>query len=56
MSKKYIPLLLGVALAIGFWLGGLFSFGDTKSLLTQSLKKQKLNKLILRQRRSPQPT
>lgn len=46
MSKKYIPLLLGVALAIGFWLGGLFSFGDTKSLLTQSLKKQKLNKLI----------
>ena len=46
MSKKYIPLLLGIALAIGFWLGGLFSFGDTKSILTQSLKKQKLNKLI----------
>jgi len=46
MHKKYIPLLLGVALAIGFWMGGLFSFGNTKSLLSQSAKKQKLNKLI----------
>jgi len=46
MHKKYIPLLIGVALAIGFWMGGLFSFGNTKSLLSQSAKKQKLNKLI----------
>ena len=46
MKKKYIPLLISVAVAIGFWLGGLFSFGDTKSFLSQSAKKQKLNKLI----------
>jgi len=46
MKKKYIPLLIGCVLAIGFWLGGLFSFGNTKSLLAQSAKKQKLIKLI----------
>ncbi len=46
MSNKYIPLIVGVALAIGFWLGGLFNFGNTQTLSVTSKKKQKLNKLI----------
>ncbi|MFD0964438.1 S41 family peptidase [Pseudofulvibacter geojedonensis] len=44
-QKKYLPLIIGVTLAIGFWFGGLFRFGNNTPLLA-SAKKQKLNRLI----------
>ena len=44
-QRKYLPLLLASALAVGFWLGGFFQFGDQVPLLASS-KKQKLNRLI----------
>ena len=45
-KKKYLPLIVGTAIAVGFWLGGLFHFNTETNLLTQSSKKQKLNRLI----------
>lgn len=45
-QKKYLPLIIGLALAVGFWLGGLLPSSDTSSLFAESSKKQKLNKLI----------
>lgn len=44
-QKKYLPLIIGLTLAVGFWAGGLFRFGDSTPLLA-SAKKQKLNRLI----------
>lgn len=45
-KKKYLPLIIGVTLAIGFWLGGLFHFNTATTLLTESSNKQKLSRLI----------
>ena len=45
-KKKYLPLIIGITLALGFWGGGLFHFDSTTDLFVTSLKKQKLSKLI----------
>lgn len=46
-SKKYIPLLLGVAIAAGVFIGGKLNFTDTSDrLFTTNSKKDKLNRLI----------
>jgi len=45
-KKKYLPLIIGLALALGFWGGGLFHFDSGSSLFVGSSKKQKLSKLI----------
>ena len=45
-KKKYLPLIIGLTLAIGFWLGGVFHFNSETTLLTDSSSKQKLTKLI----------
>ena len=47
ISKKFIPLLLGVAVAIGIFIGGKLSFADDSDrLFTSNSKKDKLNRLI----------
>lgn len=46
-SKKYIPLIIGVAIAIGVFIGGKLNFTDTSDrLFTSNSKKDKLNRLI----------
>jgi carboxyl-terminal processing protease len=45
-KKKYLPLIIGLTLAIGFWLGGVFHFNAETTLLTESSNKQKLTRLI----------
>jgi len=45
-KKKYLPLIIGMALSIGFWAGGLFHFDSNVNLFVESSKKQKLSKLI----------
>lgn len=46
-SKKYIPLLLGLAIAAGVFIGGKLNFTDTSDrLFTTNSKKDKLNRLI----------
>ncbi|MCB0445393.1 MAG: PDZ domain-containing protein, partial [Gelidibacter sp.] len=46
-QKKYVPLLLGVAVAIGVFIGGKLNFTDTSDrLFTSNSKKDKLNRLI----------
>lgn len=46
-QKKYIPLLLGLAVALGIFIGGKLSFTDTSDrLFTSNSKKDKLNRLI----------
>ena len=46
-QKKYIPLLLGVAVAAGIYIGGKLNFTDTSDrLFTKNSKKDKLNRLI----------
>lgn len=46
-SKKYLPLLLGVAIAIGVFIGGKLNFGDTtEKIFATNSKKDKLNRLI----------
>lgn len=45
-NKKYLPLIIGLTLAIGFWLGGVFHFNTETTLLTESSNKQKLNRLL----------
>lgn len=46
-SKKYIPLIIGVAIAIGIFIGGKLNFTDTSDrLFTSNSKKDKLNRLI----------
>ena len=46
-TKKYIPLIIGVAIAIGVYIGGKLNFSDTSDrLFTTNSKKDKLNRLI----------
>lgn len=46
-QKKYIPLLLGLAVAFGILVGGKLDFTDTSDrLFTSNSKKDKLNRLI----------
>ena len=45
--KKYIPLIFGIAVAIGVLIGGKLNFTDTSDrLFTTNSKKDKLNRLI----------
>lgn len=45
--KKYLPLLLGVAIATGIYIGGKLNFADsTDKLFTKNSKKDKINRLI----------
>ncbi|WP_452226581.1 S41 family peptidase [Lacinutrix cladophorae] len=46
-TKKYLPLILGVAIAIGIFIGGKLNFTDSSDrLFTSNSKKDKLNRLI----------
>ncbi|MDG5490826.1 S41 family peptidase [Psychroserpens sp. SPM9] len=46
-DKKYIPLIVGVAIAAGVFIGGKLNFTDTSDrLFTSNSKKDKLNRLI----------
>ena len=46
-TKKYLPLIIGVAIAIGVLIGGKLNFSDTSDkLFTTNSKKDKLNRLI----------
>ncbi|NJX15779.1 S41 family peptidase [Tamlana crocina] len=46
-SKKYLPLVLGVAIATGIFIGGKLDFGDSRDkLFSTNSKKDKLNRLI----------
>ncbi|MBR9915994.1 MAG: S41 family peptidase [Algicola sp.] len=46
-EKKYIPLIVGVAIATGVFIGGKLNFSDTSDrLFTSNSKKDKLNRLI----------
>lgn len=46
-KKKYIPLLLGAAIAVGVFIGGKLNFTDNSDrLFTTNSKKDKLNRLI----------
>ena len=45
--KKYVPLIIGVAIAAGVFIGGKLNFTDTSDrLFTSNSKKDKLNRLI----------
>lgn len=47
IQKKYIPALIGIAIAIGIILGGKLDFYDSSDrLFTSNSKKDKLNRLI----------
>lgn len=47
LQKKYIPLLFGIAIAVGVFIGGKLNFSDTSDrLFTTNSKKDKLNRLI----------
>ena len=47
ISKKYLPIIIGVAIAIGIFIGGKLNFGDTSGrLFSSNSKKEKLNRLI----------
>ena len=46
-SQVYYPLFLGIAVALGIWLGLLSQNGDSSDgLIASNAKKRKLNKLI----------
>ena len=46
-DRKYIPLIIGVAIAAGVFIGGKLNFKDTSDrLFTSNSKKDKLNRLI----------
>ncbi|PIB32969.1 peptidase S41 [Gaetbulibacter sp. 5U11] len=46
-SKTYFPLIIGVAIAAGIFIGGKLNFGDSSDrLFTSNSKKDKLNRLI----------
>ncbi|WP_375235904.1 S41 family peptidase [Winogradskyella sp.] len=46
-TKKFIPLITGVAISIGVFIGGKLNFTDTSDrLFTTNSKKDKLNRLI----------
>ncbi|PTM08943.1 MAG: peptidase S41 [Bacteroidetes bacterium] len=47
IQKKFIPLIIGVAIATGIFIGGKLSFTDNSDrLFTSNSKKDKLNRLI----------
>lgn len=47
IQKKFIPLIIGVAVALGVFIGGKLSFADKSDrLFTSNSKKDKLNRLI----------
>ena len=47
LKKKYLPLILGVAIAAGIFIGGKLNFTDSPDrLFTSNSKKDKLNRLI----------
>lgn len=47
IEKKYLPLITGIALAIGIFIGGKLDFTDSPDrLFTKNSKKDKLNRLI----------
>ncbi len=47
LQKKYIPLIVGIAIAIGIFVGGKLSFSDSPDrLFSSNSKKDKLNRLI----------
>lgn len=47
LKRKYLPLLIGAAIAAGIFIGGSLDFNDkTDSLFTSNSKKDKLNRLI----------
>ena len=46
-DKKYLPLILGIAIAAGIFIGGKLNFSDAPDrLFTSNSKKDKLNRLI----------
>lgn len=46
-TKTYLPLITGIAIAIGVFIGGKLNFSDTSDrLFTTNSKKDKLNRLI----------
>ena len=46
-QKKYIPLIIGIAIATGVFIGSKLNFSDTSDrLFTSNSKKDKLNRLI----------
>lgn len=46
-QKKYLPFILGVAIAAGIYIGGKLNFADSSDVLfTKNSKKDKLNRLI----------
>lgn len=45
-DNKYLPILIGVALALGVVLGGALNFPNQNQFLTKNNSKNKLNKLI----------
>ncbi|SHI84548.1 carboxyl-terminal processing protease [Mesonia phycicola] len=46
-SKKYLPLIIGAACAIGVFIGSALDFSDSsEGLFTANAKKEKLNRLI----------
>ena len=46
-SFKYIPLIIGVAIAMGIFIGSKLNFGDsTEKIFATNSKKDKLNRLI----------
>ncbi|HNU59590.1 MAG TPA: S41 family peptidase, partial [Aquaticitalea sp.] len=46
-SRKYIPLIVGIAIAMGVFIGSKLNFKDTSDrLFTSNSKKDKLNRLI----------
>jgi len=47
IQKKYLPLLLGIAIAAGIFLGSKLNFADTSDkIFASNSKKDKLNRLI----------
>ena len=47
VTKKYLPLILGIAIAMGILIGGKLNFTDAPDrLFTSNSKKDKLNRLI----------
>lgn len=46
-KKKYLPLIIGAAIAVGIFIGGKLNFSDgTNALFSKNSKKDKLNRLI----------
>ncbi len=47
LNKKYIPILLGLSIALGIGMGSLLDFGQNNTVFfANNAKKEKLNKLI----------